>query len=78
VKIIQKLGLAGLAWCAAASLGHAADLTPAYKAPVKAVAPVATWTGFYIGGNVGYGWDTGSTGLSARPIRYWRRRWRRF
>jgi outer membrane immunogenic protein len=66
MKITMKIGLAGLAWLAAASLGHAADLTPAYKAPVAAVAPVATWTGFYIGGNVGYGWDTGSTGVSAR------------
>src|SRR5665213_3507259 len=65
MKIIRKFGLAGLAWFAAASLGHAADLSPAYKAPVKAIAPVATWTGFYIGGNVGYGWDTGSTRVSA-------------
>jgi outer membrane immunogenic protein len=66
MKITRKFGLAGLAWLAAVSLGHAADLTPAYKAPVKAVAPLPTWTGLYIGGNVGYGWDTGSTGVSAR------------
>jgi len=63
----KKLGLAGLACIAAASIGpaFAADLSPAYKAmPMKAVAPVATWTGLYIGGNVGYGWDSGSTGIS--------------
>ena len=66
MNIIKKLQLAGLVWLAAASLGHAADLSPAYKLPVKAIAPIATWTGFYIGGNVGYGWDTGSTGVSAR------------
>jgi outer membrane immunogenic protein len=68
-NIVKKLALAGTGWIAAATLGSAlaADLTPApaYKAPVTAVAPVATWNGFYIGGNVGYGWDSGNTGLSA-------------
>ncbi|WP_236000310.1 outer membrane protein [Bradyrhizobium uaiense] len=35
----------------------AADLpaSPAYKAPAPAVA-VYNWTGFYVGGNAGYGW----------------------
>ncbi|KWV60505.1 hypothetical protein AS156_28790 [Bradyrhizobium macuxiense] len=35
----------------------AADLpaAPAYKAPAPAVA-VYNWTGFYVGGNAGYGW----------------------
>lgn len=51
-----------LAVAATASLviaGHsdAADLpnAPTYKAPV-ATAAVYNWTGFYIGGNAGYGW----------------------
>ena len=41
------------------SVASAADLpmkAPVYnKAPV--MAPVTDWAGFYIGGNVGYGWD---------------------
>jgi outer membrane immunogenic protein len=65
--IVKKLALASVAWIAAASFGAAvaADLQPAYKARVKAVAPASTWNGFYIGGNVGYGWDSGSSGVSA-------------
>jgi outer membrane immunogenic protein len=41
----------------------AADLqTHGYnKAP--AMAPVSNWSGLYIGGNVGYGWGNGSTGI---------------
>jgi len=39
----------------------AADMAPRYtKAPV-AVAIVYDWTGFYIGGNVGYSWGRAST-----------------
>jgi outer membrane immunogenic protein len=54
-------------WLALAALGGAtilsgaagaADLTrPVYKAPPAGVLPAAyDWTGFYIGGHVGYGW----------------------
>ena len=51
-KIIAGLGLAAMLATPAA----AADL--AYKAPqaAYAVAPVFTWTGFYLGANAGYGW----------------------
>lgn len=40
----------------------AADLSGRYPAPY--VQPVAafTWTGFYVGGNAGYGWGTTSFG----------------
>jgi outer membrane immunogenic protein len=53
------LALIGLAGAAAISGGAmAADLkTPVYKAPPAGVLPAAyDWTGFYIGGHVGYGW----------------------
>jgi outer membrane immunogenic protein len=66
-NIVRKLGLAAVALISAASMGaaFAADMAPSYKAPVKALAPVANWNGFYIGGNVGYGWDPGSSAISA-------------
>lgn len=47
-----------LALCAVRA--QAADL-PAPEIPMIAQAPAAAaydWTGFYIGGNVGYGWGT--------------------
>jgi len=55
-----------------ASVASAADLpvkAPVYKAP-PVMAPMYNWTGFYIGGNIGYSWgnasgDVNVTGLPA-------------
>jgi len=62
------LGTLGLAAMAAPAL--AADLPAAYKAP-SVVTPVYDWTGFYIGGNGGWGqvnhcWDVDVAGVFAR------------
>jgi outer membrane immunogenic protein len=53
-KKIGMLAFAGLALSAFSSAALAADM--AVKAPPPAPAPVYTWTGFYAGLNVGYGW----------------------
>lgn len=39
---------------------------PVYKAP--AAAPVYGWTGFYVGGNIGYSWGRAHTDLTLDPI----------
>ena len=56
---MKKYAIALLCGSALFSAAHAADLRPAYKAPSKASAPFS-WTGFYVGGNVGYGWGNAS------------------
>jgi outer membrane immunogenic protein len=64
-RIIASLAVAGLsvgfgAAASAADLGTRPE--PVYtKAPM--MAPALSWTGFYIGGNAGYGWgDSETTG----------------
>jgi len=52
------LVLTGLAGALLSSSAMAADLSrPVYKAPPAGALPVTyDWTGFYVGGHVGYGW----------------------
>lgn len=52
-----RLSLAGATVVALvlASPARAADLSLPYKAP-PLLAPAFSWTGFYVGGEVGYGW----------------------
>ena len=55
-RVTLALSLAGATMFGGAAL--AADISrPVYKAPPAGALPVAyDWTGFYVGGHVGYGW----------------------
>ena len=65
---MKKIVLATVLAALGSASALAADLGPrAYtKAPMMA-APVSTWQGFYIGGNVGYGWGDGKTDFRFLP-----------
>lgn len=55
---------AAMAFAGAANAADIARPAPmAVKAPAY-IAPMYTWAGFYIGGNVGYGWGDGSGTLT--------------
>jgi outer membrane immunogenic protein len=57
-------GLAGVAFSFALSgFAFAADMP--VKAPPPPPAPVYSWTGWYVGDNVGYGWGDANTDLAA-------------
>ncbi|RDI57825.1 outer membrane protein [Microvirga subterranea] len=59
-----RLGLlAGLAaFALVTTSAQAADLPSRYSpAPAYEAMPTFTWTGFYVGANLGYGWNTGTS-----------------
>jgi len=62
-KIILATVLAGL--CSTAAL--AADLGARSYSKAPAMVAVSNWSGFYIGGNVGYGWGSNHTEISYLP-----------
>ncbi len=64
---MKKILLSGVALAVLSFPAAAADLARAY--PVKAapvLVPVFSWTGFYIGGNVGWAWQNND--LSISPV----------
>jgi outer membrane immunogenic protein len=68
---MKKFLLAGTALAALATGAQAADLgVRRVEVPSAVIAPVFNWTGFYLGGQVGYGWLNGISTFSngAGPI----------
>jgi outer membrane immunogenic protein len=47
--------------------GLAADLGARTYTKAPVVAPVSNWSGFYVGGNLGYGWGDGNSDFSFLP-----------
>ncbi len=63
--MMRKLILAAIGAAAVAGSAVAADL-PSRAAPVLAApAPVFTWTGAYLGGQIGYAWTKGDSAIDS-------------
>ena len=60
---MKSIRLASVALGTMVAIGTASAADMPLKAPPLPPAPVATWTGFYIGLNGGYGWRD-----NARPV----------
>jgi outer membrane immunogenic protein len=59
---MKRIGVAAAFSLVLSGSGWAADLAPVPHAPARyAPAPIYDWTGFYVGGNAGYGWGTVNT-----------------
>jgi outer membrane immunogenic protein len=64
LRVMKKLLLIGAAFAALIAPAIAAEKpVRVYKGPVMAT-PVDTWTGFYVGGNVGYSWGQARTDIA--------------
>ena len=66
---MKKLVLVGVSLLAMCCAANAADLgrRPVYKAPPAAVVGPYNWSGFYIGGQVGYQWGDHSVSATEVP-----------
>lgn len=64
IRTISALSVAALASTISA---QAADLIVFQPEPIATYAPAFSWTGFYVGANVGYGWGTVNPALVGDP-----------
>jgi outer membrane immunogenic protein len=64
---LKKIVLATTLLALGSASAFAADLGERMYAKAPVAAPVANWSGLYIGGNFGYGWGDGKTSLSPLP-----------
>ena len=66
---MKKLLLATVAVFGFAGAAAAADLPSRYAPPpMVAAVPLFTWTGFYVGVNAGYGWNTNDNNTFIDPV----------
>jgi outer membrane immunogenic protein len=64
---LKKIVFATTLLALGSASAFAADLGERMYAKAPVAAPVANWSGLYIGGNVGYGWGNGHTDIANVP-----------
>ena len=57
----KAIATAAFAAMAAIPVASAADIAPRYTKAPPPMVEVWNWTGFYVGGNVGYSWGRSDT-----------------
>lgn len=68
---MKKQIIAALILAATGTSAMAADLPAAVYTKAPVMAPIYSWTGFYVGANGGYGWgNTSQYGVSGNGISY--------
>jgi outer membrane immunogenic protein len=65
---MKKIVLATALLALGSASAFAADLPARTYTKAPMMAPINTWQGFYIGGNVGYGWGNGTIDLTPRLL----------
>jgi outer membrane immunogenic protein len=65
--MMKRIAGAAMVTAALTAPGLAADLGARSYTKAPVVAPVSNWSGFYVGGNLGYGWGNGNTDVSFLP-----------
>ena len=60
ISTFKAFAASALIAVAATSVASAADMAPRYTKAPPPIVEVWNWTGFYIGGNVGYSWGRSS------------------
>lgn len=55
-------------WAAPAMSADISTKAPVYKAPAVVMPAAYNWSGFYVGGNIGYGWGNQATALSTTVV----------
>ena len=64
---IRNIALAVSILAFSSVAASAADLPMRTKAPPLVVSPAYNWTGFYVGGNIGYAWGNADTFFNPLP-----------
>ena len=68
MRCVSALAVAAILGLGGWQVASAADLTVRAPAPAAVYAPVYSWTGCYVGGNLGAAWGSGEISSSVGTV----------